>query len=219
MPSGRLCHANAVHFELLNNVDSRVWLLLAGSHCDRDCGLWTAFSVSVNQLTARHGTSLAMQFVVSVSVARLTMWVVRCEGPDSDRHLSNKSIIRVKHINTSEMLLVVTWLKKKKEKCKWEAASRKKPKLNYPMFTISLQILTLALHSNTHTHIRIQIHLHNHNHIQAAASFKSFIRCTHNTNANKAPCQIKRSKRHPSWKQCQRHSYLAHTQTHILIRI
>lgn len=37
-----------------------------------------------------------------------------------------------------------------------------------------------------------------HNHIQAkAASFKSFIRCTHKTNANKAPCQIKRSKQHP----------------------
>lgn len=65
----------------------------------------------------------------------------------------------------------------------------------YNLFTNFNLGLTLKY---IHTHIHIQIHLHNHNHIQAAASFKSFIRCTHNTNANKAPCQIKRNKRHPS---------------------
>lgn len=157
--------------------------------CD---GLRAALSVSVNQLTARHGThtSLAVQFV---TVRRDNVGRAISEGPDSDRHLSNKSIIHVKHINTSEMLLVVTWFKDANEKQRTEKR-KKKPKLNYPMFTISLQISTLALHSNTHR----QTPVHNHNHIQAkAASFKSFIRCTHKTNANKAPCQIKRSKQHP----------------------
>lgn len=84
--------------------------------CD---GLRAALSESVNQLTARHGThtSLAVQFV---TVRRDNVGRAISEGPDSDRHLSNKSIIHVKHINTSEMLLVVTWFKDANEKQRTE---------------------------------------------------------------------------------------------------
>lgn len=82
--------------------------------CD---GLRAALSVSVNQLTARHTHVIgrAVCDCLRDNVGRAIS-----EGPDSDRHLSNKSIIHVKHINTSEMLLVVTWFKDANEKQRTE---------------------------------------------------------------------------------------------------
>lgn len=160
-----------------------------------DCRLRTA-NCAFGDRESINGTSMAAQCLgvcetqLELAAAWLTMWVVCCEGPLAVRHLSSKSIIRVKYISTSNNVS-----SHKLENANETARNLKKPKLYYPMFTISLQILTLAL---PQTHIYTcklkQSHLGSNSSINIA--FKSFIRCTHKTNDNKAPRLIKRNKRH-----------------------
>lgn len=111
--------------------------------CD---GLRAALSVSVNQLTARH-THVIGRAVCDCQKRQCgscDQWGPRLwQALVKQIHNTCQTHQHIRNAVGGHMV----------QRCKWEAANRKKkkkPKLNYPMFTISLQISTLALHSNTH---------------------------------------------------------------------
>lgn len=94
-----------------------------------------------------------------------------------------------------------------------EPKKEKKTKLNYPMFTISLQISTLALHSNTHTHTdtcaQSQSHSGKGSIIQVIYKMHTQNKCQQSPMPNKAQQAASMT------KTMSEHSYLAHTQIQI----
>lgn len=132
MPLGGFCHANAVK----NFVDGPETGYCSESSRETINGTSNVRCAAVQlELTTTNNNNNTNNNNVA------TMWVVRREGLQPLTGTCQRKI----HKTCQTQI-----------KCKWgteQRASWKKPpkKLNYPMFTISLQILTLALH----THSRI----------------------------------------------------------------